>query len=125
MVLEPAIVNTLGRAAVPAEATGLAVDPGEIVMLQDEAGAKLALQVDDLVVPVGRVGLVETLIFKAEFCPVFVTIKVRTTPLVFRANVDILKDKDVVPGELFVQLIEIEVTFAVTLVPEAFESTQV
>ena len=113
-MLELPIVNTLGKAAVPAEAAALAVAPGEIVMLQDEPGVKLALQVDDLVVPVGRAGLAEIFIFKAGFCPVFVTIKVRAIPLVFRASVGAFNDKEVVLGGLSEQLIEIDVIFAIT-----------
>ena len=124
-VLEPPIVRTLGSAAVPAEADALGVNPGEIVISQDEPGARLAPQVDDLVVPVGRAGLGEVLIFNAGFCPVFVITKIRDVPPAYRANVDALKDKEVVLGGLSVQLMEIEVTFAVTLAPEAFESVQV
>ena len=94
-------------------------------MVQDEPGAREAPQVVDWVVPVGRPGVVVMLTDSAGSCPVFITVKIREVPLVFRANVGVLKDKDVVPGGLSEQLMEIELTFAVMLVPAAFDIVQV
>ena len=116
LVFEPLIVIALGIAVEPAEAEVLAVDPGVIVTVQDDPGAKVTPQVDTLVVPDGSAGLVEMLNDDAEFCPVFVTINILGVPLV--AKVVVLKDRDVMPGGLSVQLIKTVVTFTLTLFPK-------
>ena len=118
LVFEPLIVIALGIAVEPAEAEVLAVDPGVIVTVQDDPGAKVTPQVDTLVVPDGSAGLVEMLNDDAEFCPVFVTINILCVPLVAKAKVVVLKDRDVMPGGLSVQLIKTVVTFTLTLFPK-------
>ena len=106
----------LGVAVAPAAA--LAVTPGVMDIVHEDPGGRDAPQLELLVVPVGRAGLAVILSEAVEFCPVLVTMSVLVVPPAAKASVAEFNDSDVAPGGLSAQLINIEVTLALTLVPK-------